>query len=314
MSKPTTVVDKNWWQRICERPEIAEAAIGTLFKKATPVTPVALIEEVIANRFQQDRDEAVVARMIERLMSIKSGWIDEPSEIVFKEFIERMPIGNIGLPDYKANVFAEALSNPTNKSFNLETWMTERYTEKKRRRDVRKVLRDQLQRIVPTQLLAPPNLETYAHNSVSFLQLTVARPTTKVLMLRAYLGCEWDHQHSAETVAIAEAFSHLDYSELLKLPATHSYLLTSLLYDLARVAKIGLPQKRKSNPQILSGSAINDGEDQEYLASALLCDRLLTCDTNLHKMAKVFEEGGFWKGKCIFIPRDAPDRLEEYWQ
>lgn len=314
MIRPTTVVDKNWWQRICERPEIADTAIATLVQKAIPCTPVALIEEVIANRFQPGRDQTVVARMIQAILGVKSGWIDAPSAIVFKELVKRERIENIGLPENKAKLFTEALLNPTDATFDLNTWMSERFREKQRRRDVRKTLHERLQKIVPERLLTPPDLETFAHNTVVFLKVIMGRTTTKELMLRTYVGVEWEHQHSAEVAEINEAFICLDYPQLLKFPATHSYLLTNLLYDLARITKIGLPQKGKSNPQVLSGSAINDSEDQQYLASALLCDRLLTCDAGLHQMANVFQEGRLWKGTSVFIPRDKVDQLESYFR
>jgi hypothetical protein len=39
--------------------------------------------------------------------------------------------------------------------------------------------------------------------------------------------------------------------------------------------------------------------DELYVAAALLCDTLLTCDKSMAKVARLFNEIGFWNGKVL---------------
>ena len=71
-------------------------------------------------------------------------------------------------------------------------------------------------------------------------------------------------------------------------------------------------ESEESNPQVLSGNQINNEEDQEYVASALHCDRLLTCDDGMRRIADAFTQAGYWKGICIHIPPDEADKLDRY--
>jgi hypothetical protein len=90
------------------------------------------------------------------------------------------------------------------------------------------------------------------------------------------------------------------------------YLLVELLYDVGPITKIGPSENEKSNSQVLSGNQINNEEDQEDVASALHCDRLLTCDDAMHRIADAFTQAGYWKGICIHIPPDEVDKLDRH--
>jgi hypothetical protein len=52
------------------------------------------------------------------------------------------------------------------------------------------------------------------------------------------------------------------------------------------------------------GSQINNFGDQEYVASAFLCGRLLTADQEMAKVMTMFKTGGLWLGEILWIDRE----------
>lgn len=316
MTKPTTIVDKNWLQRICERPNITHRTFGLLKEKCQPVVALVLVEEILANRFQPELNQATVSRMIQAILDFHPHWMEHPAELAFRELVKGERITNTGLPQEKASRLREALLNPEAASPSLAKWTADRYKEKTQRMPARKRQQKEIRRGFQEKapfLLRPLDLATFAKNGSSFLAMVLNEPSWKQSVLNAYLGQTWKRWHSVESAEIDNAFARLDYELLLKQPFTHSYLLAELLYDVAPITKIGPLESEKSNPQVSSGNQINNEEDQEYVESALHCDRLLTCDGGMHRIAEAFRQAGHWKGDCIFIPRDQADDIDGFW-
>jgi hypothetical protein len=317
MTKLTTIIDKSWLQRICQRPDIADRVLGSLIEKCRPVAAVVLVEEITANRFQPGMDQAVVSRMGQAVLDFHPHWMEPPAELAFRELINGELLTDAGLPPDRAGRLREALLNPETASPSLAKWATNRYEEKKQRLPFRKRQQKEIRRLFQEKapaLLRPLDLATFAKNGSSFLAMVLNKPSWKQVVLEAYLGQIWRREawHSDCAAQIDRAFAQLDYELLLKLPATHSYLLAELLYDVGPITKIGPPETEKTNRQVLSGNQINNEEDQEYVASALHCDRLLTCDENMHWIAEAFRRAGFWKGSCIFIRPEKADKFDRY--
>jgi hypothetical protein len=315
MTKPTTIIDKNWLQLICERPDIADSTFDSLKQKCQPVVALVLIEEILANRFQTALDQVTVGRMIQAVLDFHPHWMEHPAELVFKELVKNEPISNVWLSQEIANRAHEGLSNPETASPSLAKWATDRYEEKKQRLPARKKQQEKIHGLfqkIAAAFLCPPDLATFAKNGSSFLAMVLNQPGWRQFVLEAYLGQTWKRWHSAETADIDAAFSRLDNELLLELPFTRNYLLAELLYDVGPITKVGPPESEKSNPQVLSGNQINNEEDQEYVASAFHCDRLLTCDRGMQRIAESFRQAGYWKGNCVFIPRNEADQLDRH--
>jgi hypothetical protein len=209
----------------------------------------------------------------------------------------------------------EALFNPEAASPSLAEWATARNKEKKQRLPRRKKQQENIQGLfqkIASASLRPLDLATFAKNGNSFLTMVLNEPSWKQIVLEAYLGQTWRRWHPAETAEVDSAFARLDCALLFKLPVTRNYLLAELLYDVGPITKVGAPESERSNPQVLSGNQINNEEDQEYVASALHCDRLLTCDGGMHRIADAFTQAGYWKGICIRIPPDEADKLDRH--
>jgi len=308
MKKPTTIVDKSWVQRVCERPNISDRTFDLLKQKCQPVVASVLMEEILANHFQPNLNQATVSRMRRAVLDFHPHWMKHPAELVFEELVKNEPILDAGLSQEQAMIAREAMSDPAK----LGNWMASRHEEKEKRSTARKQQQAWFQKNAPDAFLHPPDLVTFAKNGSSFLAMVLKEPDLKKLVLEAYLGQTWKRWHSAETAEIDIAFARLDCELVLKLPCTHSYLLAEFLYDVGPITKIGPPESKKSNPHVLSGKQNNNEEDQEYVASALYCDRLLTCDDGMRQIAQAFREAGYWKGKCILIPGYEADQLERH--
>ena len=186
----------------------------------------------------------------------------------------------------------------------------QRLAARKRQQEAIRVL---VQKLVP-ELMRPPDLATFAVKGICFLTKALNQPSWRQFVLEAYLGQIWKREtwHHESAAQIDAAFARLDYEPLLKLPFTHSHLLAELLYDVGPITKVGPPESEKSNPQVLSGNQINNEEDQEYVASAFHCDRLLTCDRGMQRIVESFRQAGYWKGNCVFIPRNEADQLDRH--
>jgi len=312
MTKPTTIIDKNWLQRICERPDIADRTLGSLKQRCQPAVALVLIEDVVANRFQSRMDQGVVSRMIQAILDFRPHWMEHPAELAFRELVKSERITNVGLSQDSAKRTYEALSNLHKASPDLGEWLANRYEEKKHRRTARKHQQVTFRQGAPAPFLHPPDLGTFARNGNSFVVMVMNNTEWRQRMLESYLGQTWRRWHGAESAEIDTALGGLSYELLLKLPFTKSYLLAELLYDVGPITRVGRPEREKSNPQVLSGNQINNEEDQEYVESALHCDRLVTCDTDMHTMAEAFRQAGYWKGNCVFIPCKEADQLDRY--
>ena len=83
---------------------------------------------------------------------------------------------------------------------------------------------------------------------------------------------------------------------------TRNYLLAEVLYDLAPICQTG-PNPCGDWAKVCRGPQINDEDDQQYVAAAMLCHRLLTCDKNMHKIADLFSQCGIWPGTSELIPQ-----------
>lgn len=294
-----------------------ERTLEGLNTKCRPVVCVILVEEVLANHFDSTKNQTIVNQMIQAILRCYPYWVDHPLELVFRELVLGEQIKDIGLGTTQAKQLYNALTAPDSVSPDLRAWMDKRYFEKKERLAQREKKQEWFKETVPVELLRPQDLATFVTNGNSFLEMAFSKPSWKQILLGASLGQVWnrDTWHSNSAAQIDAVFAKLDYKTLLKLPFTYSYLLLELLYDFAPITKIGPQKSEKSNLQVLSGKKkkqINNEEDQEYVATALHCDRLLTCDTEMHRMADMFREARKWKGTCILMPPKEADQLERY--
>lgn len=312
MNQLATVLDKSWLEQVCNKPpDEAGRILETLQTKHRPLVSIVLVEEVLANWFDAGKNQTIVNQMIQRILKFHPSWIDHPLEWSFKELVLGQQIKDIGLESILFSRMHDALTNP-GVATDLREQMGKRLLEKKERRARRKKQQEWLQKIVSADFLHPLDLATFVRNGICFLEMSLSNPNRKRVILESCLGQIWKRWHVDTTTQIEDAFARLDYQLLLKLPFTYSYLLAELLYDFAPITNVGPLHRKRSNPQVLSGNQINHEEDQEYVTSALHCDRLLTCDAGMHRMADVFQQAGLWKGACILIPPNEVDQLGRY--
>ena len=54
----------------------------------------------------------------------------------------------------------------------------------------------------------------------------------------------------------------------------------------------------------------NNLADERYVQSALMCDRLLTCDRGMHNVMELLKSCGFWDGVSVFIDPKRDMRIQ----
>lgn len=116
------------------------------------------------------------------------------------------------------------------------------------------------------------------------------------------LGVVFRPRYPDEKNSIDRAFNEFTPQTFTKYYATLAYLQTRLAYVLAPVFK--LPGSAPDMGIRFLKQKPNNVYDSEYVASALICDRFLTRDKEQARMCRIFELGGFWKGKVVYIPPD----------
>lgn len=316
MKQLTTIIDKCWLQAVCKNEENAKRVLGRLSEHCLPVVPVVLIEEVLANRFQADKDQGIVDRMIRAILSWELAWMNHPAELAYQELVTAEPVASWILPPLLMQRYYRALAHCSDSE--IGELIDRRFEEKNIRRDARKTLQGEFKKLtqgrgkIAKRFMHPTDLGTFARNSASFLEMVLNSPSTRTVALEGWLGEVLMRWHPNETTTIEGLLGQLDYAALLKRPATHGYLLAELLYDLGPITQVGPNRKGTADPLVLAGSKINHEEDQEYVASALHCDKLLTCDKGMQRMAEAMCAGGFWRGRSVWVATERVEYTDDY--
>lgn len=301
-NKPVAVIDKSLLQAICAVPEVKlrENLLNELFKHYQLVIPFVLVEEVWIN-FGKPKDDksAAVHEMVKLLKQLNKLWMDDEIEIIFKELVQSQSIKRSPPPPKELINFALNLE-PNDPKF-LQ-WLEENWSAKKQAIDERVA---EQRSILPAGSFATISSDEDLFNKfirIKFMEILESPERTKQL-LENWLGRQLRHRHTNFKRRIEKAFGRFNKETFKKYPVTLSYILTSMFYfyaPLCRIQHSSGEEKRK-----IIGSAKNEQRnnitDQQYIVSALLCERLLTSDEGMRNMINIFKRGGFWTGETVFI-------------
>jgi hypothetical protein len=112
-------------------------------------------------------------------------------------------------------------------------------------------------------------------------------------------------------VSFDEAFSELLSPRCKQFYLTARLLMLRFAYLAAPLFTVERPRFGPSGGFVNIG--LNDPTDEEYIASAFLCQRLLTQDLSMARIMAAFEDDGFWRGQTIYLPKgkwlSKPDRF-----
>ncbi len=330
MNKRTAVVDKCLLENICRLPdEQATHDINVLKRKYAVVVPLVLMEEVLAKYVETGSPEKkrIVKNMVKAIVSFYPSWMEHPLELVYKESVLGRNIASVnrGLSAVRTRRLQRILANilsgsPSRRYFTvskLQKWYKNHRKEKEKRLERRlqqqkfyqqKFYRNRL----PPSFFLQPDMKAFAAACVHLLKLKLAHPQCKQAILKGYLRSTLERWHSKQRRRIQAAFSRFSLASLAKRHFTGKYLLLELMYDLAPITRFGPKGELKFVSPPAEEKQMNNEEDQEYVASALLCDGLVTCDQAMHRIACGMREIGLWNGSSWYVPSGHVDRLEQY--
>ena len=314
--KPLAVIDKSPMQGIAGLPnDQPKRCLEALRARYAVVVAFELIEEVLA-RYVSSAGE--VRQTHRRILSVIDdlfpNWLDHPLELVFKQLVLKQTTLDPWLGGEKLQALRSVLADLDTGAPDLERWAEERRLEKVERVPWRKRQQEICKKAFSKGFLNPPDLATFMENGIRFLCHEMELAELKMLSLNAYLGSALKRWHPDSAEEIENAFSEVTFDSLDRARFTRNYLLAEVLYDLAPIIKWGPRESEKSNPLVLSGKQINSEEDQQYIACAFACQRLLTCDGGMHRIASLFTARGLWLGEAISIPRARIDQIETFLQ
>ncbi len=315
--KPLAVIDKCLLQGICELPpEQADECLKILQSKIEPIVTPILIEETIVSYLEAQPDARLVYhRMLDAIQSLGPCWMEEPIELIFRELILQQRISSDLLINSRMyQMLFDTVKNPGKLSREAAAWLPDRRPEKEERLEARREYQTLRKDTYGKDALHFPNLLAFMERGIQ--QLCVELDSSvelKMHRLNRYLGRNLKMRHAAHVKLIEQAFSEATFDSLDKTPFTRNYLLAEILYDLGTISTYTNEWGHVTNVLTPNrGKQINDEDDQQYVAGALACHQLLTCDAGMNRIAALFSEREIWPGKSLHIPRDKVQMVDEF--
>jgi hypothetical protein len=260
------------------------------------VVPLMLIEETVVNAVAPGTKLlAEVERLIEQVTLHQTCWLDDIHEIVFCELVRRTPLTTLPplAEPMAAEIFTIRLDDDS-----LKRWVEERKQNARLTHDQWKAEQQRLSASAKrTELTGESEMFDIVRSEFLRALLDEAR---RKEMLEHILGVTFRRRHPDEKDSIDRAFAELMPQTFTSHYTTLAFLQARLAYVLAPVFTLPGPSPNmrlrflKQEP--------NNVYDAEYVTSALICNRFLTRDEKQARMCRIFELGGFWKGKVVYIP------------
>ena len=301
-SKPrhSAVIDKSLFHELCKVPDpVTRAGLwADLHKVYLLVLPPSLIEETLKNAvFPGDKPADEVERLVTEVGAHSAHWMEEIDEIVFQELVGRRQIRGLPpMPDISRNrIFGLRRDDQA-----LHQLFAEGRIEAAEDCTRRKSLQAQFRlRIVaegmPTVLQNERQFfEAYLKPGLLFL---FRDDKMKQEVMEMFLGGVLRRRHPDKQDAIDAAFSNFTPETFTQFYVTLARLLCHMAYLWGPTFMLpGHP-----GPKFLKEEP-NNRYDVDYVASAMVCRRFLTRDEQQARVARIFADSGFWKGKVVFLP------------
>jgi hypothetical protein len=310
MDKPTAVIDKSLFHEICRLPakETRDSIWDSLTGFYQIFLPLMLVEEVVVNIVKPgDIPRQEIEMMASNVLQLRPCWMDDVSEYAFRELVERQPLGKLAAPsdELQRKLLAAKSDDPE-----LIKWVKERKVARKATATRWKA---------EQKRLAPAAGFYVVKSEQEFFERVVKReflrhlddPQKKQDLLETILGDTFRFRHPDATQEIDAAFAQYDKVTFKSFPFTHNCLTVRLAYVLAPIVRI--QNVTDSEPRTILKAKRRDQDnnwaDEQYVVSALICERLLTMDTGMRNIANVFQANRLWRGQTVFF--DAKDQLSD---
>jgi hypothetical protein len=313
MNKLSCVLDMSVLRPICEETVRYGEAHGRwlwncLFDRYQLAVPFVLIEEFLVRgaKPHEADDPAVLPEVLRemaaQIVTLESCWLDDVHEIAFRELVLGQPDRQFPAPPAHLvrNLFELKSGDPK-----LLEWIEDRRSTKERSVRARIEQQDRLKSVGEFDT-ATSEVEFFRNVVRGQLQPRLEDPAGRVEMLEAILGMNFRHRHPEHGHAIDEAFRNFTRVRSAQYPLTLGCVLASFFYFYAPLVKIVSSPKNSPRTIIKRSfkSQLNNLQDEQYVATALMCQRLLTADKGMKNLMEVFRRHGVWKTEAILIDRN----------
>jgi hypothetical protein len=247
--------------------------------------------------------------MAKQIVRFAPCWMDDIIEMAFKELVLKEHISRLSGP---TDELLRRLFDLNKNDPELVAWVHNRKATKKEIIRQRKDGQDKLVR--PDTRLQLSSEGSFFHYILQKELLPrLENAAEREELLGTILGGRFQILHEGYLRRVEEAFQTLTPEAATKHPVTLGCLLARFAYCIGPCVEIYDPQGNEAPREILerkSKKQRNNLEDEEYVASALVCARLLTADGGMRKIAQIFKAAGFWKGQVIYIDPDPARDLD----
>lgn len=302
MKKPAVILDKSFLQELCLLPAPKCSNFLTQLEgKVQFVFPPILIEEVLASaRGMQPPYPAEILAMGRVIYSGSKFWMEDIYEVAFRELVcgEQFIGPNLIIPmapaEYKKRVSEISLQNPE-----TTKWMDERKASLKATRKQWRQGHAEYRNYKPVSYTDDAQLFESLRRHFA---LCLSNDALRNEFLENVFGDRFRLRHLAEKKAIASAFQSYTEKSFAQYPVTTMLLFVRHIYWLGAVSPVGENAKTRAN--FLAMDADNFA-DADYVASAQLCDQLLTRDEGMFKVIGMIQRGNLWPGgHIVYMPNE----------
>jgi len=304
MKTPTAIVDKSLLQRICDLPELqSNECLSHLQQRYRVIVPLVLHEEVLSNCVQlpRGRSEAVIAKMINYLKELHPFWMQDVYEIAYRELVEE---NDLSVLPWLSEEHQDRILKFDAEDTNFRQWLAERNADREEQTLNRKLW--QKEKIEPGKFFVARDEKEFCLTIGNLLLHKLSKATSRNDLLDTFLGKIFLKRHPGKKAAITDALRKIDETNINDFKFSRNFLIASLVYLLAPISKVLDPIDPARPPQKLLDRQDqgNNFEDQEYVVSAFLCNRLITADAAMAKVKQMIQSVGWWGGNTIFIDRN----------
>lgn len=302
-AKKSAIVDKSYLGRVFSHNPSEERVrfLDELLRSYRIVIPFILIEEILIDLARPKTEQrARIARLMANFIAAHAtNWIDDDIQIVFQELILNQPISPLpALPkEIIDKIAAQRVDDP--KLVRLVSQMGE---HKYKTVIEKRTFQDGL---------VPSDSEKCFETPAAFMKEAIhpfflaklKDSSASCGMLEAYFGKRLRQSRPDLNAKIDAAFDAYRPDTADRFPFTTAWLIVHLTYMRAPLVKIGPDRQRRSLPCLISRGKgqINHDSDEKYVAAAMMCDRILTCDEGMKNVAEAIRAGGNWSGEVVYF-------------
>ncbi len=311
VNKPTTILDKSVVHSICKLEGADRARLWSeISARFDLIIPRVLVEEVWINFGQPgNKDPIVVRAMVDKLKELAPKWIEEELNLIFDELVvAKATPSNFKTPEPRTVDLILRLS-PGHSEFEQFLTQRERYREEEVGK--RLVVQNEFKADFASDGLTikvPSEQELFEVVKTRFNDILDNQPY-RLARLDKLFGKTLGERNPGWTKRIRRGIRNFNRHSYSRFKITSALILAKLVYIYGPILRVedGTGTGRAILRSKKSAQIGNQG-DERYVASALMCQALITRDEEMAKVMHWFIDAKLWDGRVVYLPPQADIR------